>query len=390
MRTIAIMFVLITLIGCAEQSVIVTADAGVAGDGGMEEEDASFQEELDGGAGDGASPDAGPADSGTRTDSGPDAGPTDGGTDSGSVPDAASGDAGPDGSVPMPDASPVDAGAPVDAGPPRPVGDPVDVTGSRCALDEAGQFWCWGRWTPVEDVRLLGSGFDSAAGSCALRGAEVWCAEFSTLTMILVTDGSDTLRVERLAEYSDLALGCGVRRAGAWYRAVCWTNGGHPVFGSVTESGGGDPGIQVAVVAPGEPRTYIAGRGWPLTAVSTGTPEAYDINPDTICTSSGTRVDCSGYGRARGLQRPAGDHYVLGFSLSCANSSGVTRCSNGSSTLFDITTPSFTDQAVTWPVGAVDPTRPVQARGLCIGGDGIRCYTGFGTLSATLAYAVDW
>lgn len=378
MRTITIMLMLITLIGCAEQSVI-TPDAGMFGDGGTEEEDANVQDaEVDGGAGDSSAPDAGPADGGTRPDSGRDAGPADGGTDSGAAPDAASGDAGTDSSTPVPD-----AGA-VDAGPPRPVGDAVDVTGSRCALDEAGQFWCWGRWTPVEDVRLLGTGFDSAAGSCALRGHEVWCAEFSTLTMIPVVDGSDTLRVERLAEYSDLALGCGVRRVGAWYRAVCWDDGG-----GVTEiSGDGEAGIQPAVIAPGESRAWAMGR-YPLTAVSTGTPEAYDINPDTICTSSGTRVDCSGYGRARGLLRPAGDHYSLGFSLSCANTAGNTRCSNGS-TAFDIATPSFTDQAVTWPIGSVDPARPVRARGLCIGGSGIRCYTGFSTLSATLAYTVNW
>lgn len=372
MRTITIMLMLITLIGCAEQSVVGTTDAGMFGDGDAEDADVRDAEETDAGAGDSSTYDAGTPDGGPDRDAGRDAG----------TPDAGSGadaslDAGTDSSAP------VDA-APVDAGPPRPVGDAVDVTGSRCALDEAGQFWCWGRWAPVEDVRLLGTGFDSAAGSCALRGREVWCAEFTTLTMIPVIDGSDTLEVERLSEYSDLDVGCGVRRDGAVYSAVCWSSGG-----SVEVLAGGDPGTQVAVIAPGESRTWAESMGYPLVSVSTGTPEAYDINPDTICTSSGARVDCSGYGRGRGLLRPTGDHYTLGFSLSCANTAGNTRCSNGGTT-FDIATPDFTDQAVTWPVGSVHPTRPVLARGLCIGGSGIRCYTGFSALSATLAYTVNW
>lgn len=377
---------LVWLSACSAPLVDAPTDASSEPDAGAQ---------VDAAADAGSASDAGRLrDAGTRPDAthdsgvaGRDGGPhDDGGMDGSTESSDAGADDGTDSSAAMPDAG-LDSGA-VDAGPPRPVGDPVDITGSRCALDSAGQFWCWGRWEPVEDVRRLGTGFDSAAGSCAMRGDELWCAEFSTLTMIQVTYGTDTLHVERIAEYSDLALGCGVRRVGEGYRSFCWTNGGHPVFGSVTEIGSSNR--LAAVVAPGEPRTYIAGRGWRLTAAPPGTPEAYDINPPAPCEVVQTpspRVVCSGYGNGFGFSRPPGE-FRLGFGLGCSYADGV-RCSTAS-TVFNIAAPDYADHAITYPIGTPVGDHPVsritQVRGVCIAGDGIRCYT----LSATLAYTVNW
>jgi hypothetical protein len=253
------------------------------------------------------------------------------------------------------------------------VGAAVDVSGSRCALDTTGQVWCWGRWAPVEDVRLIGTGFDSLSGSCALRGREVWCAEFTTETMIPVIEGSATLEVDSLAEYSDLGRGCGLRiTPEGWGEAVCWTDGG-----TVLREGG--TGATLVAVSATTPREVMA---------ASGTDEAYDVNPPATCRSNGARVSCArDSGGAYDIARPAGDHYTLGLGLSCAHGAGSTTCST------HISTPpwsiaddgAFHDQAVTWPVGPIG-VMPFEARGVCISGSTLRCYTGAGTL----AYTVNW
>lgn len=372
MRTITIMFMLTLLIGCGEQSVVPMTDAGVIGDGSIQE-DADAAEEADAGDRDSSTPDAGTPDSGTRPDAGRDSGTDSGMPDAGTPDSSTPGDAGTDSSVP-------DAGtdAAVDAGPPRPVGAAVDVSGSRCALDSAGSVWCWGRWTPEEDVRLMGTGFDSVSGSCALRGSEVWCAEFTTETMVPVIEGSATLEVDTISEYSDLARGCGHRLTPeGWGEAVCWTDGG-----SVAREGG--TGATLVAVSATSPREVSAiGGSW----------EAYDVNPPSTCRSDGTRASCvRDTGGSYDAARPTGDHYTLGFGMSCAHNAGMTTCSTaiaGSSTTY-VDDGTFHDQSVSWPIGTWSTVGGVpryhEARGICISGNTLRCYDG----SGTLAYTVNW
>jgi hypothetical protein len=170
------------LLGCTETRA-GTIDAAAFDSGRF---DASHAELVDGGldareedvadAGDALldaseidadAPDAADGDAGS--DSGVDAG-IDGASDAGM-------DGGTDGGVD----SGVDAGPP---GPPEtPVGAAVDITEANCAVDDAGHFWCWGRygWEAEADALLLprwfGSGFVSAAGTCALRAdGSTWCA----------------------------------------------------------------------------------------------------------------------------------------------------------------------------------------------------------------------
>jgi len=336
------------LLGCSEQmNLQPQTDAGVMGDAWMESDG---QVQAD-------------AWQAPQEDAGTDAG--DPGADAGLPPDAADagssvGDVGADGG----------RDAQADAGPPRPEGEAVDVTGSRCALDRAGTMWCWGRWAPVQDVRRLGTGFASASGSCALRGHEVWCAEFHTPSMVAVIDGSSTLILDSIAEYSDLDRGCGLSAAG---EMVCWTDGG-----SVTRWGAGL--TQPIAVSATFPRETGAG------AVG---DEAYDLNPPATCHSDGHRASCvHDTGGAFGLERPVGDHYILGFSMSCSHNSSGTYC--GDATVGpspgDVVIPddgAFHDHAVAWPIGsATDWT----ARGLCISGSTLRCYSSTGVL----AYTVNW
>ncbi|MCZ7679785.1 MAG: hypothetical protein M5U28_13890 [Sandaracinaceae bacterium] len=260
---------------------------------------------------------AGAHDAGTVRDAGFDAAPLEDAAVDSSVPLDADMDPVTDASA---DAGPTDAGT--DAGPPSaPVGAAVDVTGSRCALDSVGNFWCWGRWTPVEDVRLLGAGFTSAAGSCALRGREVWCAEFTTLTMLAVIDGSSVLEVNSIAEYSDLHRGCGWRPgASGWGEAVCWQSR----FGGWDVAREGGTGSQLVAVRATEPR---------MVAAIAGPYEAYDINPPAYpsptegCRSNGVYVDCGSLGYGPG--HPAGDHFILGFAMACAHNAGSSTCSIG-------------------------------------------------------------
>lgn len=269
-----------------------------------------------------------------------------------------------------------DAG-PADAGPPRPVGAAVDVSGSRCALDSAGSVWCWGRWTPEEDVHLMGAGFDSVSGSCALRGSEVWCAEFTAETMVPVIEGSATLEVNTISEYSDLARGCGHRLTPeGWGEAVCWTDGG-----SVAREGG--TGTTLVAVSATLPREVSA---------IAGAYEAYDVNPPSTCRSNGARASCiRDTGGSYDASRPAGDHYVLGFGMSCAHNAETT-CSTaiaGPPTTYT-DDGAFHDQAVSWPIGTWSTVggvpRYYEARGLCISGNALRCYDDAGVL----AYSVDW
>jgi hypothetical protein len=95
------------------------------------------------------------------------------------------------------------------------------------------------------------------------------------------------------------------------------------------------------------------------------------------------------------LERPAGDHYLLGFAMSCAHQAGQTYC--GDSTVGpsagDVVIADdgmFHDHAIAWPIGAVDAVRPWRARGICIGGAHVRCYSGLGSGVGTLADTVDW
>lgn len=370
MRTITIMFMLTLLIGCGEQSVVPMTDAGVIGDGSIQE-DADAAEEADAGDRDSSTPDAGTPDSGTRPDAGRDSGTDSGMPDAGTPDSSTPGDAGTDSSVP-------DAGtdAAVDAGPPRPVGAAVDVSGSRCALDSAGSVWCWGRWTPVEDVRLMGAGFDSVSGSCALRGSEVWCAEFTTETMVPVIEGSATLEVDTISEYSDLARGCGHRLTPeGWGEAVCWADGGS----AAREGGTGATLVAVSATSPRE-----------VSAIG-GTWEAYDVNPPSTCRSDGTLVSCvRDTGGRHWLLRPTGDHYTLGFGMSCAHNAGMTTCNAGGSSWSITDDGTFHDQSVSWPIGTWSTVGGVpryhEARGICISGNTLRCYDGRGTL----AYTVNW
>lgn len=369
MRTITITFMLATLIGCGEQSVIPMTDAGVVGDGGLPTEDANAQDDAatpDSGDRDSSTPDAGVPDAGDRDSSTPDAGTDAGTTADAGAPDSGTpgADAGTDSSVPM-----------IDAGPPRPVGGAIDVTGSRCAIDTAGSMWCWGRWAPVEDIRLLGTGFDSASGSCALRGREVWCAEFTTETMIPVIDGSATLEVDSIAEYSDLERGCGMRLTPeGWGEAVCWTDGG-----GVAREGG--TGAELVAVSATSPREVMATSGY----------IAIDLNPPATCRvgAVGGATCARDTGGTYGIARPAGDHLVIGFAMLCAHSAGATTCATGSSpvTIADVGG-VFHDQAVAWPIGPLGApgTMPFEARGICISGSGVRCYDS----SGTLAYTVNW
>lgn len=325
------------LLGCSEQIIQPQADTGVLGDAGMEN-DAQTQEDA------------------WRQEA--DAGPGDSGADAGSPADAA--DAGP---------SPRDTGSDAgqtDAGPPRPSGPAVDVTGSRCALDAAGTLWCWGRWTPVEAVRQLGTGFTAAAGSCALHGHEVWCAEFATPSMVPVIDGSATLLLNSIAEYSDLDRGCGLSAA---REMICWTSGG-----SITRWGSGlTQPVAVSATSPRE-----TGLGMPG-------DEAYDLNPPATCRSDGSRASCThDTGGAFGLERPAGDHYILGFSMSCAHSAAGTYCGDATTgpSPGDTVIPddgAFHDHAVVW-------SGTGTSHGLCISGGTLRCYSAAGVLAYTVAW----
>jgi hypothetical protein len=242
----------------------------------------------------------------------------------------------------------------------------VDVSGSRCALDSAGSVWCWGRWTPEEDVHLMGAGFDSVSGSCALRGSEVWCAEFTAETMVPVIEGSATLEVNTISEYSDLARGCGHRLTPeGWGEAVCWTDGG-----SVLREGG--TGVDLVAVSATLPREV---------STIAGSYEAYDVNPPSTCRSNGTRASCiRDTGGSYDAVRPAGDHYVLGFGMSCAHNAGMTTCSTaiaGTPTTYT-DDGAFHDQAVSWPIAG--------DRGLCVSGSTLRCYTAAGSLAYTVAW----
>jgi hypothetical protein len=144
------------------------ADTGIFGDAGSDDAGS------DGGFGDGGT-DAGPDSGVDGTDAGMDG--SDAGADVGIEPSDAGMDGGTDGGVD----SGVDAGPP---GPPEtPVGAAVDITEANCAVDDAGHFWCWGRygWEAEADAllrpRWFGSGFVSAAGTCALRAdGSTWCA----------------------------------------------------------------------------------------------------------------------------------------------------------------------------------------------------------------------
>lgn len=161
----------------------------------------------------------------------PDAGQPDAGHDSG-TPDAGTPDSG------QPDAGTPDSGTP-DAGPPpppsMPIGAATQLTSQRCALDEEGYFWCWGRWgtdrvdlTPVgptvdaQQVRLLGGpGYVEAKGSCAMDAAShVFCANFTALRMEVVTSAGSPLQFTMFGEGAQYELGCGVR-SGELY---CWQN----------------------------------------------------------------------------------------------------------------------------------------------------------------------
>jgi hypothetical protein len=345
----------ILLIGCAETTPIQPTDTEIP--------DAATQADTDSGVPDAGTPDSG-TDSGTPV---PDAG-----TDAPTPP--VDGGMSPDAPAPPSDA-PVTPDAPADApaGPPSaPVGDAADITGSRCALDEDGNFWCWGRWAPVSAVRLIGQDFDQAWGSCALRGDTVWCADFTTTTMIPVVD---TGSLTTLAEYSSLEWGCGIDTAGF---SVCWTDGG-----SIERSAlGGSTGVSIVVA---ELRDWV--RAYSPNMSVPHSNAAYDLNPDARCWSGTTRIECSRYtGGSRGLPLLTGESMILGFAMTCAHSDGIVECFTATTSSIEYEAPGFVDHAITYPVGDTDPTRPWWNRGICISANTVQCYDRDGAL----AYTVSW
>jgi hypothetical protein len=270
--------------------------------------------------------------------------------------------AAPDAYVAIPDAQAPDAfvtpdAAAADSGPRRPRGRPVDITGNACGLDEDGAFWCWETGITV----WFGDGFDSASGSCALRGSEVWCADTSTTTMRAVTDGAP-LRLDSIAEYSDRAFGCGVGAAGV----LCWTNG-------VVTVRDGSGANSVGVMAPGARDWALARRPALPLYFSTVNTQLFDINPTGVCrTDLGSpRTNCTRYGGSGatylGLAAP---NSILGFGQLCTPSSSEVGCFGG----FTFSAPGLIDSAI---FGSVVGGRSTW--GVCVSGTDLRCYDSDGT-----------
>lgn len=364
----------VLLVGCAETVTPYVApvpDAGVTPDAVMPEADAAPAPDTMPAA------DAGvPHDAGTTPDTGtvPDAGnQPDAGSDSGIRPDASAPDGADSGTEPTPDSG-VDAGVDAD----HPVGSPTQLTGSRCALDSLGDFWCWDRWEPSTMVRRLGGPFDTAAGTCAMRRDTVWCADFETISMIQITEGGRPIHLLEIAEWSDFQQGCGTRHSAIGNEAVCWENGGRRTWQEVDS----DTYVGVALSAEGaaderivmpylEPFLYV------------------DVNPPAACYAQASVVDCHSYYHTdtRNIA-PAGDYYSLGFSMGCSYTDHEVRCQTTRSSVPWVFSAEGTptDVAVTWPIGDYT-TDTWIARGVCVASTaGIACHG----VHNTVNYTVDW
>lgn len=386
MTKIQVLVLALTLSGCSEAVVMI--DSGTP-DGGIGTPDAQQADATTPDAGD--TGDAGTADSGADSgpaDAGSDAARADAGRDAGA--DAGTTDAGTDlGDAAMgTDAGAADAGTDASA-PARPVGAAMDVTGGLCALDSVGSFWCWGRGATPDAVQYLGTGYVDAAGTCARHSdGSVDCADFSAMTMMPIAYGLVGLTVDSIVEYSDFAMGCGVRArsdvGAGWQQAYCWTAGGtvlHLVSTDLT---------QAMAVSATSPRRALSAD---LTPSAGDEPDGFDIN-GTHCMSQhrisdgrAMRTLCGG----SSMPRATGDHHILGFQHDCAHGSAQTTCETGGTTPLTLAiTGTFHDHAIGY-TGAGSAGLVDGEAVYCVSDDALRCYTrdAAGT-TFTASYTVAW
>jgi hypothetical protein len=406
MNTQSIVLVAMLLVACGgEPATLIALDAGYP----VAPEDAEVMTDA------GAAVDAAPSDGGTYAP--PDAGQRDSGpgTDASLVPDAGAPldagavrpDSGPPATDAGTDAGTTDAGSPVpDAGPPppppppsAPVGVAVDITSLNCALDEAGNLWCWERWDtglPVglgnSSVRYLGGPFVDAAGACAQRADRtVWCADFGALTMVEIMRGDAILRVDTIAEHSDLAFGCGL----AGGEALCWTNGGSVTRLDVRQSHNGaltdEPATAVWVALPWRTRSAAA-----LSAPYDGYRDTCYSRTDSALTS------CYGFQGPYTLPRTTHSQRILGNAWECGFGEGRIHCTGAFGTSTQprtISTPLISNFR-TYGVGHVRSRRDYRAidKGFCYSQMGginadqpfLACWSVYSDGYAQRSYTVNW